>query len=112
MKRKLLALVLAVVMLLSLAACGEKNKNPNLIKVDDCQALYTGAWITKDYEGNDTIVIPFTFTNKSDETQSFLWSLFYTVTQDGVELDVTTVFESEDSYETLSDGIFEDVAPG
>ena len=47
MKKRILALLLAVVMLFTLAACGgeDKNADPNLIEIGDCQALYTGAWI-------------------------------------------------------------------
>lgn len=114
MKKRILALLLAVVMLFTLAACGgeDKSADPNLIEIGDCQALYTGAWITKDYDGDDAIVIPFTFTNNSDENKSFMWALFYTVMQDGVELEVCSIFESEDSYDTLSDDIFTEIAPG
>jgi len=111
--KKTLALILALVFVLTLAACSKKkDENPNLIEIDDYQALYTGAYITKDYDGDDAIVIPFTFTNNSDETQSFMWAMFYTAMQGGTELEVSTIFVSADSYDTLSDDTFTDVAPG
>ena len=111
--KKVLALFLVLVMVLGLAACGKgKDKDPNLIEIGDYQALYQGAWITKDYDGNDTIVVPFTFTNNSDETTSFMWAMFYTLTQGGIGLEVSTVFVSEDSFDTLSDDVLTDVAPG
>ena len=53
--KKALALLLVLVMVLGLAACGDKEEkieNPNLIKIGDYQALYTGAYITKDYDGD------------------------------------------------------------
>ena len=113
--KKALALLLVLVMVLGLVACGGKDKkieNPNLIVIGDHQALYTGAWITKDYDGDDAIVIPLTYTNNSKETASFLWSMFYTGLQGGIEMDLATIFVSADSFETLSEGTMTDVAAG
>lgn len=111
MKRKLLALALALVMLLGIAAC-DKGGSDTLIEIGDHQAQYNGAWLTKDYEGNDAIVIPFTYTNNSDEAASFVWSMFYTPTQGDTELEACAIFADEASFETLSQGVFEEVAPG
>ena len=64
--KKILAIVLALVMVLGLAACGgkeEKIENPNLIKIGDHQALYKGAWITTDYDGE---VVKWSFTRTED----------------------------------------------
>ena len=112
--KRVLALLLVLVMVLGLAACGKDKKieNPNLIEIGDHQALYTGAWITKDYDGDDAIVIPLTYTNNSKETASFLWSMFYTGLQGGIEMDIATIFVSADSFETLSEGTMTDVAAG
>ena len=88
--KKVFALVLALVLVLGLAACGDKDKkieNPNLITIGDYQALYTGAYITADYEGDDALVASFTFTNNSDEPNSFMWAMFYTPMQGGVEME-------------------------
>ena len=113
--KKALAMLLVLVMVLGLAACGDKEEkieNPNLIKIGDYQALYTGAYITKDYDGDDAIVIPLTYTNNSKETTSFLFSMFYTALQGGIEMDIATIFVSEDSFETLGEGTMTDVASG
>ena len=113
--KKVLAMLLVLVMVLGLAACGDKEEkieNPNLIKIGDYQALYTGAYITKDYDGDDAIVIPLTYTNNSKETTSFLFSMFYTALQGGIEMDIATIFVSEDSFETLGEGTMTDVASG
>ncbi|MBM6976845.1 hypothetical protein [Intestinimonas butyriciproducens] len=57
-RRKLLCMLVAAVMLLSLAACGkgeDETKDPNLLKVGDYELLYKGASIMKDREGNDAL---------------------------------------------------------
>ena len=113
--KKVLAMLLALIMVLGLVACGDKEEkieNPNLITIGDYQALYTGAYITKDYDGDDAIVIPLTYTNNSKETTSFLFSMFYTALQGGIEMDIATIFVSADSFETLGEGTMTDVASG
>lgn len=111
----LLCLVVVVGLGLSLAACGgfvKKNENPDLITIGDYQALFTGAYITKDYDGDDAIVASFTYTNNSKESSSFMWSMFYTAMQGGVELSNSTVFKSEDSFDYIGEDNMKDVAPG
>jgi len=112
MKKRIFAILMAILMLIPFTACGDKEDGAALIEVGDHQALYNGAWLTKDYDGDDAIVIPFTYTNNSDETTSFMWALFYTVKQGGADLANSTIFVSADSFDTLSDDIFTDVAPG
>ena len=112
--KKLLAILLSAAILLSFAACGDggKKDDPNLLKIGDYEALYTGCEIVKDYDGDDTVVINFTFTNNSKEAQSFEWAYYYEVKQGDEELDYAVVFVSEDSYDTLDDSMLEDVEPG
>ena len=112
MKKRLLALALVLVMVLGLAACGKDKGDPNEIVIGDYTAYYTGSEIVKDFDGDDTIAIYFDFTNNSDEAASFIWSLYYTVTQNDAEMVQSSVFLSEDSFETLFDTTMEDVAPG
>ena len=113
-KTKLLCLLLAVLMLLSsLTACGkDKAKDSNLIKLGDYELLYKGACIMEDSDGNDAIVLTLDFTNNGKDNASYLWSVDETVMQNGVELGVATVFTDYDTFETVIDGQFKDVAPG
>lgn len=113
-KTKLLCLLLAALMLLgSLTACGkDKAKNSNLIKLGDYELLYKGACIMEDSDGNDAIVLTLDFTNNGKDNASYLWSVNETVMQNGVELEVATVFTDYDTFETVIDGQFTDVAPG
>ena len=113
-KTKLLCLLLAALMLLgSLTACGkEKEKDSNLISLGDYELLYKGACIMEDSDGNDAIVLTLDFTNNGKDNASYLWSVNETVMQNGVELEVATVFTDYDTFETVIDGQFTDVAPG
>ena len=91
-KTKLLCLLIAALMLLSLAACGKETaKDSNLIKLGDYELLYKGACIMEDSDGNDAIVLTLDFTNNGKENASYLWSVDETVMQNGVELEVATV---------------------
>ena len=112
MKKRLLALALVLVMVLGLAACGKDKGDPNEIVIGDYTAYYTHSEFVTDYDGDDAIAIYFDFTNNSDEDASFLWSMYYTLTQNGAEMEQATVFLSEDSFDTLFDAAMEDVAPG
>ena len=112
-KTKLLCLLLAVLMLFSLTACGkEKTADSNLIKLGDYELLYKGACIMEDSDGNDAIVLTLDFTNNGKENASYLWSVDETVMQNGVELEVATVFTDYDTFETVIDGQFTEIAPG
>ena len=113
-KTKLLCLLLAALMLLSsLTACGkDKEKDSNLIKLGDYELLYKGASIMEDSDGNDAIVLTLDFTNNGKDNASYLWSVDETVMQNGVELETATVFTDYDTFETVIEGQFADVAPG
>ena len=112
-KTKLLCLLIAALMLLSLTACGkETTKDSNLIKLDNYELLYKGACIMEDSDGNDAIVLTLDFTNKGKENASYLWSVDETVMQNGAELEVATIFTDYDTFETVIEGQFTEVAPG
>ena len=113
-KTRLLCLLLAALMLLSsLTACGKDNaKDSNLIKLGDYELLYKSACIMEDSDGNDAIVLTLDFTNNGKQNASYLWSVDETVMQNGVELEVATVFADYDTFETVIEGQFTDVAPG
>ena len=112
-KTKLLCLLIAALMLLSLAACGkETTKDSNLIKLGDYELLYKGACIMEDSDGNYAIVLTLDFTNNGKENASYLWSVDETVMQNGVELEVANVFTDYDTFETAIEGQFTEIAPG
>lgn len=97
-KTKLLCLLIAVLMLLSLAACGKETATePNLIKLGDCELLYKGACIMEDSSGNDAVVLTLDFTNNGKENASYLWSVDETVMQNGVELEVASIITNYDT---------------
>ena len=112
-KTKLLCLLIAALMLLSLAACGkETTKDSNLIKLGDYELLYKGACIMEDSDGNYAIVLTLDFTNNGKENASYLWSVDETVMQNGVELEVANVFTDYDTFETVIEDQFTEIAPG
>ena len=113
-KTKLLCLLLAALMLLSsLTACGkDKAKDSNLIKLGDYELLYKGACIMEDSDGNDAIVLTLDFTNNGKENASYLWSVDETLMQNGTELEVATVYTDYDTFTTVIENQFEEVAPG
>ena len=113
-KTKTLCLLLAALMLLSsLTACGkDKEKDSNLIQLGDYELLYKGACIMEDSDGNDAIVLSLDFTNNSKENASYLWSVDETIMQNGTELEVATVYTDYDTFTTVIENQFEEVAPG
>lgn len=62
---------------------------------------------SKDYEGNPAIVINYDWTNNSEDTTSWLGSIFTQVFQDGVSLERAFIVEDKDS-----DMSMKDVRPG
>ena len=113
-KTKTLCLLLAALMLLSsLTACGkDKEKDSNLIKLGDYELLYKGACIMEDSDGNDAIVLSLDFTNNGKENASYLWSVDETLMQNGKELEVATVYTDYNTFTTVIENQFEEVAPG
>ena len=113
-KTKTLCLLLAALMLLSsLTACGkDKEKDSNLIKLGDYELLYKGACIMEDSDGNDAIVLSLDFANNSKENASYLWSVDETLMQNGTELEVATVYTDYDTFTTVIENQFEEIAPG
>lgn len=113
-KKKLLCLLLAALLLFSLAACG-KNKSPgdsNLIKIGDYELLYKSACIVEDSDQNDAVVLTLDFTNNSKENASYLWSVDETAMQNGVDLDIASIVTDYDAFTTVIDDQFKEIAPG
>ena len=114
-RRKLFCLLLASVMLLSLAACGKGEKepeDPNLLTVGDFELLYKGASIMRDCEGNDALVLTLDFTNNSEETTDYFWSIYETAIQNDTELEMAVVYLNEETLEYVDDSQYQNVDPG
>ena len=109
---RFLSLLLIAVLAISLCGCGGKKTESSQIKLEDYELLYKDACIMTDSDGNDAIVLTLDFTNNSKESASYLWSIDETLTQDGEELEVATVFTDYSTFTTVIDKQFEDVAPG
>lgn len=108
----LLALVLAV-SALALSACGgsgEESVKP--FEYGDYVLQYEGYELTKDEDGNDAIVLTYQFTNNSEEAGSMYWTVWEYPYQDDEQLDAAVIFVDEDSQETVSDSMYEEVEPG
>lgn len=111
--KRMIYVILVVLMLFGLTACGkDQAKDPNELKIGSYELLYKGAKLMKDYDGNDAIVLTLDYTNNSKETTSYLWSVVETATQNGAELEMATIFISEDSFDTVTESQFSDVEPG
>ena len=112
---RLLSAILATLMLLSLTACGkgeEEPENPNLLTVGDFELLYKSASIMKDCDGNDALVLTLDFTNNSEETTDYFWSIYETAIQNDTELEMAVVYLNEETLEYVDDSQYQDVAPG
>lgn len=121
--RKILCLLLAAVLLLSLAACGkdkeqaeteatEPTKITDPIQLGDYQVVYKGATIQKDLSGKDALVLVVEFTNNSENPIPYNWGVTEIVTQNGQNLEYATIITNPETLETLADEVVAEVAPG
>lgn len=62
----------------------EGNVGDYYVVLKDCS-------IVKDYDGNDALLVNYSFTNNSEETTSGLVAVYLQAFQDGVELEIATV---------------------
>lgn len=93
-------------------AAKDDPKESNSLQIGDYALLYKGASIMEDSDGNDALVLTLDFTNNSKDSGSYVWSISETAIQNGAELAIATVFANSDSYDTVIDSQFTDVAPG
>ncbi|MGN0167643.1 MAG: DUF5067 domain-containing protein [Acetatifactor sp.] len=92
--KKWIAAILAIAMLISLTACGGKDKVADetdgkqleTITLGKYTAVFKGYTLTKDEDGNDAIVLTYDYTNGSKDEQSFAWAFLFVATQAGEEL--------------------------
>lgn len=114
-KNRILCLLLAAVMLLSLCACGGKNKesdDPNHFELGDYVLDYKGACIMYDEVGRDSLVMTFDFTNNSKENASCGWVITTKYMQGGVEMESAYVIEDINTYSSIAEKYYSDIAPG
>lgn len=84
------------------------NENEdNTFDCDDFTATYISHSVEKDYEGNPTLKVVFEYTNKSNETQSFIFQSKIQVFQNGVELDTAISLDDDKEYENA----YKDIKP-
>lgn len=112
---RLVSLLLSGAMLLSLAACNKgsgKNEDPNLMELGDYTLLYKSSCIMTDFEGVDALVMTLDFTNNSEESASYVWSVSETAIQNEESLDLATIYTNPETYDEVISNQFVDVAPG
>ncbi len=113
--KKFLSLLLALIMALSLVACGsnantptpddkntptnEQAKDESKGKLGDYAVQFTGFSLAKDYEGNDAIIVTYDFTNNSEEATSAMTALVIRAYQDGVQLSSAILMDAPDGYD-------------
>lgn len=115
--KKLLVVLLAMIMVFSFAACGggggeESAGDPNVISVENYEAEIVGWEIVKDSDDKDAIAVTFNWTNNGEDSQSFNWAFSFYFYQNGIELDYAVVWVSEDSYDTIDEGLSTNIQPG
>jgi hypothetical protein len=119
--KKLLVFMLSVIMCFSFAACGGGSDSSDSTDTETVAgqgslgdydvALSEDYQILKDYDGNKCIVLTCTFTNNSDEADSFDTTVIDTAYQDGVELE-RAYFLDDDSYDDALDDVDKSVKSG
>lgn len=114
---KLLTILLATIMLLSLCACGGESDS-NEVEVGKTydfgkyELVYRSACIMPDDEGADSLVVYFDFTNNSDSAASFGWTVFWTVTQGDEALEPNFVITNLETISYVGETSFTDIEPG
>lgn len=124
MKKKVLALFLAMIMVVGLVACGgggtaeapveteAKTDDPNVLEIGDLKAAYKGFRIVTDSDDETAIAIYLDFTNNSEEATSIDWAMYPEVTQNGEAMQYAVVFVDEESYDTLDEDSGKEAQPG
>ena len=137
MKKRLMAIAIAAMLQATLTACGssgdadaqttqdtgsattaaqtdeastEDTAEPSDGTLGSYAVEIKGAKLCKDYDGNNAIMITYSWTNNSDETTSPMGSMMEEAFQDGVQLDTAIVdFEYNDGLTDVRPGTTIDV---
>lgn len=113
--KKALAILLAAVMLLSLAACGggaKKAADPGHITLGDFELGYKGAYITEDLRGNAALVVQLDFTNNSAAAASFFLNIGVKALQNSLVIGNAAVYAGADTAALVTGGQLTALAPG
>lgn len=113
---RLLTLILSVMVILALVACGKKQPDSgqqDLIKLGDYLVEIKEVNLTKDDDGEDSIVLTLIYTNKGNEPHSYLWTVAAQAFQDGTKLESNefNIFTDAENLTTLLDDQMTDVQP-
>lgn len=111
---RFLCLLIAAAITLGFTACGGEKQpdDPNLVKIDGYTVLYKGASIMVDDEGSDAVVLTLDYTNNSKKDAPFWAAVFEKAMQGGVQMDTALVYPDPNSFVSITDDKFADVAPG
>ncbi len=112
--KRLFSLLLAGAMIFSLTACskGKSGGSSDVIKLDNFEILYKSACIMTDYLGDDAVVLTLDFTNKGNENASYLWTIYETAMQNGIDLEKTIVYTNPETLDAVGDSQWDEVEPG
>ena len=114
--KRWLYLLLAGGILLEVSACTQKEPvTPSAsdhIILEDYEIRYKGFTVMQDINENPALVINLDFTNNGKEATSYLWAVSEKAFQDGIGLDVATVFSDPDSYDTVTKAQLTEIVPG
>ena len=91
--KKFLTLLLALVLALGLTACGSSSAGDT----------NTGYTLAKDYQGQDTVIISFDFTNNNEDATSAMVALNIDAYQDGIELESAILTDAPEGYDSESE---------
>lgn len=121
--KKFLTLLLALVLALGLTACGSSSVgDTNTPAGSDSQqqestpsspdgegtlgkyaVKFTGYTLAKDYQGQDTVIISFDFTNNDEDATSAMVALNIDAYQDGIELESAILTDAPEGYDSESE---------
>lgn len=115
--KKVFAFLLSLIMVFAFAACGSSESAEEAGPTDsgtlgDYDVTIKDCQVVTDFEGNSAIAITYDFTNNSDDATSFMVAMDYSVFQDGVELEYTSVYTDADSLDAMDDATWTDIQPG
>lgn len=114
--KKLFAVLLAAAMLMSLCACGgddaKESESGKSYDFGDYEVVYKGASIAADSDGNAALVMTFDFTNNSDKSAAYAWTVFDSAVQDDTALEYASVPDASASLGFVGEDSFTEVEPG